>query len=308
MAAVGGSNVQLPAVKVVSVLIKPSDLVSGPFLDYIKSHPGATILHISDADLRTSPWIISIDANDTLWINLSKHAFEGFGLEGHSTERKRDGIDRYVVKVDLQDENISKQDSKYCARLISCMDRLTTSPVQFTAAFESDAAQNAFAKIFTKQQVSVKKPEISAFEKIIVPAFPDLEIDESDHYDLVEVDLWAGAIFNGCTDVIHQRPTDPFISVCSFDGHSSSIIDVSLSHLDCPIHPKLLLEVLKSMKNYDIVVLRVLGNPDAVVTWDENANRIDDRRDSSHGYLLVMRPSSEKCAILQYASCNLRKA
>lgn len=307
LGVVGGSEVHLPAAKVVTVSIKPSDLVSGPFLDYIKSHPGATILHISEADLRTSPWIISLDSSDTFWINLSKHAFEGFGLEGHPTEKKRDGIDRYLVNVNLNDEKLAKQDSKYCARLVSCMDRLSTSPVQFTVVFASEVARNAFARIFTKQQVSIKKPENSVFEKILVPVFPDLNVADSDLYDLVEIDLWTGALFNGCTDVIYQKQTDPFISVCTFDQQSSSINDVKVSQIDCSMHPRVLLEFLKSVHTTDIVVMRVLGNSNAPVTWDDHANRIDDRRDSSHGYLLVMHPSSDRCAILQYASCDLRK-
>jgi hypothetical protein len=260
-----------------------------------------------NSDIRTSPWIISLDASDTLWINLSKHAFEGFGLEGYSTEKKRIGIDRYVVKVNLRDEKITKSDSKYRARVVSCLDRLSTSPIYFTAVFDSEAAQSAFAKVFTKQQVSIKKSEISNFEKIFVPAFPNLNFAQSDLYDFVEMDLWAGSLFSGCQHVLHQKHTDPFISVCTFDQDSCCVNDVNTSELDGPVHPRLLLEWIKSLLHNKTIVLRVLGSPNAVVTWDDYPNRIDDRRDSCHGYLLVMQSDSDNCAILQYASCDLRK-
>lgn len=294
-----GGSLDLGQLHTYSVSMKLTDLLSLP-----PSTP-SPLITMKEASLNTSPWVVALDSTGHLIINLSKHAYERFGLEGHPTDKTRD---RYSLQLNLH--NFRDAESKLYKRVVACLERLSKAAVDFIISFACEEHALAFGKSFsgmTRIDVPVIQETING---IAIPSFPkDLAIGrDTETHDIMELEQWAGLVLNGCTDILTQATVDPFLSTCTFDQSTiTTNSSVHITKIRGTVHPARILEISKSMNGASLMGILVHGNADAPSTWNGYCNRTDERWDSGHGYTMLTDGETGDSIFYQYSTRTLSK-
>ncbi len=300
---ISGEKVDFDAGYVYEAAVNVTDLVSSGFLEFIKLHQGQLTALMKNVDITVDHYVIGIDVSDRLWLNLSKHSYEAFGLEGHPTEKSKD---RYLVCVDLKDERLDKTDSKYLKRVQDSFVRLSNRQDQITLQvyLSTERAKIEIEKLFTLQTV-LKNNDSFRLESILIPNLPsDFVLNKGDDFgELLELEQWTGLVLNQCLEPIQRTRVDPFISTCTLDESRCSVGNVNVIKISTGVHPEHLLNLMAQTS--DILYVVVKGSLNCPVTWDDFPNKSNDIGDTSHGYLLVT--NSDDTILYQYSATNITK-
>jgi len=207
------------------------------------------------------------------------------------------------------DMRVEDGESRYRERVLECLERLSKDPVVFRVIFDTVESRIDFSRIFPLTTLSTVQAMIHTMQDIHLPHFPtELHLRSDSETDAFEeLDLWAGLLFNKCSEVLSpDSHVDPFISTCSMDPSKTTFGTAHVTHILTPVHPRRILQFITQISLGTIVCIKVAGNPEAPVTWTGNPNRTDAHADSAHGYSLFLQPSTDACILMQYATTNLR--
>lgn len=281
------------------------DLVSPLFLEFVEKYPGKLILHMQSADIRTSPWTVALDMHGQLFMSLDWNTYTRFGLEGQPTGKKKE---RYLVQLDLKQAKLKDQNSKMYKRVVSCFDRLTTEAISLNILIDDQEAADTFEASFGVLHERFVEWTFKEQENILVPPFPDQLMlgKNSECSSFEDLDVWAGLLLNGNSEILSGVEQDSFICGYTLDPSTVTQGNAQLLEHNSPIHPRAILDLVKKLSG-SMICIRVKGFESAPTTWDNSPNRTDDHNDASHGYTLFSEPHSGSCILLKYSSTNLAK-